>query len=104
RLVLVLAPADDELILLDRDLELLTGEPGDSQRDSQTVRFTLRARQPLDVVRRIPVRRRLGDAVERPLDLVKAEQKRGRQGRYTRHCEALSGTSEPRTRLGRRPG
>ena len=74
-LVVLLPAADDELALLDRHIELITGETGDRERDPQAFGLTVLAGDPFDVVGRIAVRR-LGDAVERTLDLVEPEQKR----------------------------
>src|SRR3954447_2174196 len=46
-LVLLLA-ADDELVLLQRDIELLAGESADGKRDAQPFGIVGIARQPLD--------------------------------------------------------
>ena len=40
-LVLDLAAADDELVFLDRDVELIEREPCDSKRDAETLRIAL---------------------------------------------------------------
>src|SRR6185295_15977894 len=74
-LVVLLAPPDDELFLLDGHLELIEREARDRQRDTQALRVVAVASEPLDVVGRIAVRR-LGHAVERTLDLVEADEKR----------------------------
>src|SRR5512137_598972 len=82
--VLYLPAPDDELIFLERDIELVAGEAGDRQGDAQPLRFALRTRQALDIVGRVAVRAAPGHAVERALDFVEAEQER-RIERGTRH-------------------
>src|SRR6266511_5541733 len=72
-LVILLPPADDQLVFLQRHVELIAREAGDRQRDAQALRLSVLASDPLDVVGWISVRT-LGDAVERTLDLVKPEQ------------------------------
>ncbi len=78
------AAADREFFLLDRDLERVTGEPCNRKRDPQPLGLAVRPRQPFDVVGRVTVRR-LRNPVERPLDLVEAEQERARKGLNARH-------------------
>jgi hypothetical protein len=72
-LVVLLPSTDDELVLLDRYIELIAGEARDCQRDLQAVRLAVCAGDPLDVVGRIAVSS-LGDAIKRTLDLVEPEQ------------------------------
>src|SRR5262245_47379986 len=74
-LLLLLPPANDELALLDRHVELIAGKPRDGERNSQALGLAVLAGNPLDIVGRIAVRG-LGDAVERTLDLVESEQER----------------------------
>src|SRR5688572_1833307 len=74
-LVVLLTPADDELFLLDRDLELFARETRDRQRDTQAFGIRLVAAEPFDVVRGIAVRA-FGDPIERTLDLVESDQER----------------------------
>src|SRR5262249_14894053 len=82
--VILLAPADDELAFLDGHVELIAGEARDRQRDPQPLGAVGIAGDPLDVVGRIAVGR-LGDAVERALDLVKSEQEGAGQRRNSGH-------------------
>ena len=86
--IVLLTTADDELVLLHSDLELLAREPGYGQGDAQAVRLALGARQALDIVRRIAVAGGARDAIERSLDRLEPQQKGGIQGRRTRHLEA----------------
>ena len=72
-LVVVLAPADDELAFLDRHVELVAGKAGDRQRDTQPLRIALGRGDPLDIVRRVTIRG-LGDAVEHALFSVEGGQ------------------------------
>ena len=74
-LVVLLAPADHELALLDRHVELIAREARDRERDPQTLGLAVLTGDPLDVVGRVAVGG-LGDAVERTLDLVESEQER----------------------------
>src|SRR5262249_19919425 len=72
-LVVLLAPADDELALLDRHVELIAGEARDRERNPQALGLAVLTGDPLDVVGRVAVGS-LGDAVERTLNLVESEQ------------------------------
>src|SRR5262249_41184941 len=72
-LVVLLAPTDEELVLLDRHVELVAIEARHRERDSQPLRPAVSTRNPLDIVGRVSVGR-LGDPIERTLDLVEAEQ------------------------------
>src|ERR1700733_273899 len=63
RLVLLLPPSDRELVLFDRDFELVLREAGDRERDAQLRRLGAIGRVPLDIVGRIAVRPRLRDLV-----------------------------------------
>src|SRR5262245_59789292 len=83
-LVVLLPPANDELALLDRHVELVASEAGDRQGDPQALGLAVLAGDPLDIVGRIAVGG-LGDAVERTLDLVKSEQEGAGQGRNPGH-------------------
>ena len=74
-LVVLLPPANNELALLDRNHQLVAGEPGNGKRDPQPLRILRVAREPFDIVGRVTVRG-FGDAIERTLDLIEAEQKR----------------------------
>jgi len=74
-LVVLLAPADHELVLLDRDLELVTGKTRNGKRDTQPLWVLRVTCEPLDVVGRIAIGG-LGDAVERTLDLIESEEER----------------------------
>ncbi len=88
-LVVLLTSPDDELLLLDGHLELVERETRDRQRDAQALRIVSVARESFDVVGRIAVRR-LGDAVERTLDLVEADEERAGQRRHSGHFKALA--------------
>jgi hypothetical protein len=70
--VIGLATADDQLVVLLRDLQLVHGEPGDGKRDAQAGTADL-----LDVVRRIPVRCVLARPLEHLLEMVEAKKIRG---------------------------
>jgi len=71
--VVVLPPADDQLIFLGGHLELLAREARNRERDAQPFRLAVVTSDALDIVGRIAVGP-FGDAVERTLDLVEAEQ------------------------------
>ena len=75
-LVLGLPAADDELAFLDAHFELVEGKACDRERDAQTIRVAVIARNALDIVGGIAVRR-LGDAVEHALDLVETQEETG---------------------------
>src|ERR1043166_8490976 len=81
-LLVLLAPANDELTFLQRDVELIARETGDRQRDPQAFGLPVLAGDPFDVVGRVAVRS-LGDAVERTLDLVEPKKKGTGQRRYS---------------------
>src|SRR5262249_49450479 len=83
-LLVLLASADDELALLDRHVELITGEARDRQRDPQALGLAVLAGNALDIVGRIAVRG-LGDTIERTLDLVESEQEGAGQRRNSGH-------------------
>src|SRR6202521_5035734 len=88
-LVVLLAAADDELAFLDGHIELLVGEAGNRKRDTKTLGLLGVAGETLDIVGRVAVGR-LGDAIERPLDLVESEQKRTGKRRNSGHgCKVL---------------
>jgi hypothetical protein len=72
--VVLLTPANEELAFLDRDVQLIAGETGDRQRDTQAFRVPVLTGNPLDVVGRIAVCT-FGHAIERTLDLIEAKQK-----------------------------
>ena len=76
-LFIVLPAPDHELALLDGHIELVAGETSNRQGDAQTLRPAAFARDPFDVVRRVSVGG-LGDPIERPFNLVEAEQERAR--------------------------
>src|SRR5262249_32107723 len=67
-LVVLLLAADDELVLLHGDVELVPGKARDRERDAQALRLVLLALQPLYVVWRIAVCG-LGHTIESALDL-----------------------------------
>src|ERR1700691_3107856 len=94
RLVLLLPAADLELVVLARPLDLCLQESRHSQRDPQPLWLAALSGDPLDVVRRITVRPGLRNLVERPLEVVEAEQQRRGQRRHTHHFRSpLSGAS-----------
>src|SRR6266852_212803 len=70
-LVVGLLAADDELVVLDADDEVVHGEAGDGERDAQRILAGL-----LDIVGRVPVGSDLADAVKGPLEMIEAEQQR----------------------------
>jgi len=74
-LVVLLPPADEELVLLDRDLELVAGETRNRERDAQPFRLVRIAAKALDVVGRLAVGP-LDDAIEHTLDFVEAKKER----------------------------
>ena len=72
--VLLLAAADHQLVLLDRHVQLVAAETGDGQGDAKPLGLAVRLRKPFDVVGWIAVTARLGRPVEHPFQLVEAEQ------------------------------
>jgi hypothetical protein len=78
--VVLLPPADHQLAFLDGYIELVAGEAGDGESDTQPFRVLPVTGQPFDVVGGIAVGP-LGDAVEHALDFVEAQQKRAGKGR-----------------------
>ena len=68
--LLGLLAADDELRVLDLDRQVIHGETGNRQGNAQAVFAEL-----LDVVGRIAIRRGLGHPIERPFEVVEAQQK-----------------------------
>src|SRR3954463_10007906 len=76
RLVVDLTAADDKLVLLDGDVELVARKAGDGESDAKPLRRPLWRADPLDVVGRVAVIGGFGDPIERPLDLVEAKQER----------------------------
>src|SRR3954467_238380 len=86
-LFLLLPAADEELVFLDRDIELITGEPGDRQRDAQAFRPAVLTGDPLDIVRRVSVRG-LCDTIARTPVLVEPGQERTGQRRHSRHVQS----------------
>src|SRR5258707_136168 len=78
--VIGLLAADDELVVLDRDRQIGHREAGDRERDAQLVFAEL-----LDVVGWIPVTGDLVDPVERPLEMLEAQQQRRVEQRQSRH-------------------
>jgi len=73
-LVVGLAAANKELVLLNRDVELVARETGNGKRNPQPFRLRVGPRNALDIVGRVALCRRFGDAAQRALDLVEAEQ------------------------------
>src|SRR5829696_3001920 len=71
-LVVGLTSPDDELALFQGHLQLIPGETGNGQGDAEALGGAVRASQTLDVVGRITVPGRLGDPIERLLDLIEA--------------------------------
>src|SRR4051794_9756600 len=49
-LVILLASADDELAFLHRNIDLVAGETGDRERNTQTLWLAVFARNPLDII------------------------------------------------------
>jgi hypothetical protein len=74
-LVVLLPPADDELVFLNGYIELVASESGDRQRDSQPFGRTVRPFAPLDIVGRVTVGA-FDDAIEHALNLVEAQKER----------------------------
>src|SRR5262245_52933627 len=83
-LFLLLSPTDQELALLNRHVELITREPGDRERNAQALRSAVLASDPFDVVGRVAVGR-LGNAIERSLDLVEPKKEGTGQRRNSGH-------------------
>jgi hypothetical protein len=77
-LVILLTPANNELTLLNRNIELVAGESSDRQGNPQPVWTVPFAGDALDVVGRVAVCR-LADAIEYTLNLIEAEQERARK-------------------------
>src|SRR5580698_6715215 len=72
--IVLLAAADDELALFYADIELVAGKARHGKGNAQALGAVAVARNPLDVVRRVPVCG-LPDPIEHALDLVEAKQK-----------------------------
>ena len=81
--------ADDQLIFLDRHVELIAGETRNRQGDPQALRLAVLAGNPLDVVRWISVGS-LRDAIKGTLDFVESKQERAGQRRNSRHVSKPS--------------
>jgi len=64
-----LLAADDELIVLDRDIQFLAGKPGNGQGDPQLFWPGL-----LDVVGRLTIAGGLRRALQQPLQVVESEE------------------------------
>src|ERR1700720_4956421 len=84
RLVVLLAPAYDQLLLFHRHVELIAGEACNRQRDAQALGLAVISGNPLDIVRRITLGG-LRPAIESALDFVESKQKRAGQGRNSGH-------------------
>ena len=74
-LVVLLAAPDQKLVFLNGYIELVTGKPGDRQRDAQAVGLAAGAVAALDIVGRITVGA-FDDAIERTLDFVESQKER----------------------------
>ena len=83
--VFVLAPTDEELALLKRDLQLVQCESSNGERYPQTLRMRQILGQTLNVVGRIAVGRGSGHPIKRSFDFIKAEKKRRVQVWCARH-------------------
>src|SRR3954452_2375463 len=83
-LVVLLPPANDELVFLNGYIELVAGESGDRQRDPQTLGLALRPVAPLDIVGRVTVGA-FDDPIEHALDLVEAQKEGTGKHGNTRH-------------------
>lgn len=90
-LVVELPAPDDQLVFLDRDIEFLTRETGNGERDAIALGMIVLALDPLDIVGRVAIGRRLGEAVHRPLDFIETEQERRRKIENARHVAKPSG-------------
>ena len=88
-LVVLLPPADEELVLLDRHVELVAGEARDRQGDAQALWPAVLAGDPLDIVGRIavcsPWRR----------DRAHARSRRSRAGRDLKAKERATWSQSP---------
>src|SRR5215831_9616099 len=74
-LVVLLPPADHELVFLNCYIELVAGEAGDRQRDAQPFGLAIRPFAPLDIVGRVTVGT-FDDTIEHALDLVEPQKER----------------------------
>ncbi|MGY4347225.1 hypothetical protein ACVWXM_003692 [Bradyrhizobium sp. GM7.3] len=83
-LVVLLPPANDELVFLNGYIELVAGESGDRQRDPQTLGLALRPVAPLDIVGRVTVGA-FDNPIEHALDLVEAQKEGTGKHGNTRH-------------------
>src|SRR5262249_28332637 len=83
--VVLLPAAHAQLVVLDRDLDLFPLEPGCRQREAQPLRgavvgaIAVRTADALDVEGGVAVAIGLADALDKPLPILKAQQKRARQ-------------------------
>src|SRR5215469_5858193 len=82
--VVRLTTANDELVLLYSDFELVARETGDRKGNAQTLGTVPVTRNPFDVVGWIAVRR-FPDSIKHTLDFVEAKKKRTRKRWQLRH-------------------
>jgi hypothetical protein len=73
-LVVELPPANDQLVFLQRDIQLVPREARDGERNAVALGTIVVALDAFDVIGRIAIGRRLGEAIHRPLDFIEAEQ------------------------------
>src|SRR5262249_60779424 len=91
RLVVLLPAADGELVVLQRDVQLIALEARYRQNDAQAFGGVWRrtvGRNALDIVGGIPVAAALADAVDQAFHILKAQQQRARQQRNSRHQQS----------------
>src|SRR6266702_242395 len=82
--VVLLPTANDELVLLYSDFELIAREPGDRKGNAQALGPVPLAWNSFDIVWWIAVGR-LADSIKHALDLIEAEQKWTRKRRHPGH-------------------
>src|SRR5690242_454973 len=87
--VVSLLAANHQLIILDRDCQVGHRKASDGECDAQRVLASL-----LDIVWRIAVGGSLVDAIERPLEMLEAEQQRRVEQRNSRHRVLLVRASD----------
>src|SRR5688572_9351749 len=90
-LVLPLLAADRELLVFQRDLEMLAGEAGNRERDPQDLRLGALALlgDTLDVVGWITVTGPLAGAIGQPFDFVEPQEQRVRQQGHACHSSKV---------------
>jgi hypothetical protein len=87
--VLILASADDQLIILDRDLQVVHAETGDSKGNTQSNFADL-----FDIIGRIAFARGLINTIENPFEMIESQHMWAIEQGHARHPSASSSIVE----------